>query len=142
MPLIRAQAERLGLPLRTVPLPWPCKNEEYLRRLGQAFQSAVCEGIDTIVFGDIHLADIRAFREQSLTGTGLTPVFPLWGSDPAQLATEIIAAGISATVTAVDERLLPNSLIGRRYDHEFLAALPPSIDPCGEKGEFHTVVWL
>jgi len=142
MPLIQAQAERLGLPLRTVPLPWPCKNEEYLRRLGQAFQSAVCEGIDTVVFGDIHLADIRVFREQSLAGTGLTPVFPLWGSDSAQLATEIIAAGISATITAVDERLLPTSLIGRRYDHDFLGILPPSIDPCGEKGEFHTVVWL
>jgi uncharacterized protein (TIGR00290 family) len=140
--LIQAQAETLGLPLRPVPLPWPCNNEEYLLRVGAALASAALEGIDTIVFGDIHLADIRAFREHALAGTGLAPVFPLWGMDSAQLAHEMIASGMNATIAAVDERVLPASFIGRPYDAAFLADLPPAVDPCGENGEFHTMVQL
>jgi uncharacterized protein (TIGR00290 family) len=142
MARIQRHAEVLGLPLRAVPLPWPCDNEEYLRRMGAAWDAAVGEGIDTIVFGDIHLADIREFREKALAGTGLTPVFPLWGCDSAQLAHDIIAAGIAATVTAVDERHLTRAAIGRSFDASFLADLPPHVDPCGENGEFHTVVWI
>jgi diphthamide synthase (EF-2-diphthine--ammonia ligase) len=94
------------------------------------------------VFGDIHLADIRAFRERALADTGLTPVFPLWGSEPARLAREMIASGLRATVTAVDEKRVPRDMVGRRFDRSFLSDLPPGADPCGENGEFHTAVWL
>jgi diphthamide synthase (EF-2-diphthine--ammonia ligase) len=132
----------LGIPLRAVPLPWPCSNDEYLGCVGAAWDAASREGIDTIVFGDIHLTDIRGFREKALEGTGLTPLFPLWGFDSAQLARDIIAAGIEATVTAVDERHLTRDFVGRRFDASFLGALPPHVDPCGENGEFHTLVHL
>ena len=132
----------LSLPLRTVPLPWPCGNAEYLDRMGAAWKTAVRDGFDTIVFGDIHLRDIRAFREQALAGTGLTPLFPLWGRDSAQLARDIIASGIDATVTAVDGRRLSTDSIGRHFNESFVKDLPPGVDPCGENGEFHTVVWL
>lgn len=142
MAWIQRHSEVLGIPLRTVPLPWPCSNEEYLRRFHAAWDAAAREGIDTIVFGDIHLEDIRAFREQALEGTGLTPLFPLWGCDSAHLARDIIAAGIDATVTAVDERRLTREYIGRHFDASFLAGLTPDVDPCGENGEFHTAVWL
>jgi diphthamide synthase (EF-2-diphthine--ammonia ligase) len=142
MTSIRAHAGALGIPLRTVPLPWPCGNQEYRRRWRLLWDAAVREGIDSIVFGDIHLADIRAFREESLQGIGLTPVFPLWGCNPQQLAQEIIAAGIAATVTAVDEKVLSQSFVGRLFDAAFLADLPEHVDPCGENGEFHTVVHL
>ena len=139
---IQRHSETLGIPLRTVPLPWPCGNDEYLRRVSVALASAVRDGMDTIVFGDIHLADIRAFREKALAGSGLTPLFPLWGSDSAHLAHDMIAAGIHATVTAVDDSRLGQENVGRRFDTAFLAGLPPDVDPCGENGEFHTAVWL
>ena len=139
--LIVRQAEVSKLPLRSVALPWPCPNAEYLHRVRAEWQAAASDGMDSVVFGDIHLADIRAFREGALDGTGLAPIFPLWGSDSRELAREIVAAGIHATITAVDKRL-PQSFIGRRYDAAFLDDLPPDVDPCGENGEFHTVVWL
>ena len=142
MSSIEGHSEILGLPLRTVPLPWPCNNEEYVRRMTAAWQAAALDGFDSIVFGDIHLADIRDFREKALAGTGLKPVFPLWGINPAQLAQDIIAGGINATISAVDERHLSRDYVGQRYDLSFLAALPPHVDPCGENGEFHTVVHL
>jgi uncharacterized protein (TIGR00290 family) len=142
MEWIRRHAEVLGIPLRTVALPWPCTNAEYLSRVGSALTAAAGEGIDSIVFGDIHLSEIREFREKALAGTGLAPLFPLWGSDSAQLARDIIAAGIHATVTAVDESRLDRQLVGRRFDDALLAEFPPHVDPCGENGEFHTVVWL
>jgi uncharacterized protein (TIGR00290 family) len=139
---IERHSQVLGIPLRTVPLPWPCGNEEYLRRMSAAWEDAARDGVDTIVFGDIHLADIRAFREQALATSGLTPVFPMWGCDSAQLAQDIISAGIRATVTAVDERHLSHDFVGRPFDLPFLSDLPPDVDPCGENGEFHTAVWL
>ena len=143
MSWIRRHADILGLPLRTVPLPWPCPNDEYLCRMQSAWSDAALElGADSIVFGDIHLQDIRDFRERGLAGSGLDPVFPLWGYASSQLAAEIIAAGINATIASVDEKRLSPELVGRRFDSEFVAALPPGIDPCGENGEFHTAVWL
>jgi len=103
---------------------------------------AAVGGIDCIVFGDIHLADIRAFRESALAGTGLTPLFPLWGVDSQDLANDIVRSGMNVTVTAVDERRLSREWVGRRFDTAFLEAMPPTVDPCGENGEFHTAVWL
>jgi uncharacterized protein (TIGR00290 family) len=142
MSAIERHAEVLGLPLRKVPLPWPCSNDEYLKRMGAAWEAVSGEGIDSIVFGDIHLADIRAFREKALAASGLTPVFPLWGYNSTDLARDIIASGIDATITAVDDRRLARAYIGRKFDAPFVASLPPGVDPCGENGEFHTVVWL
>jgi uncharacterized protein (TIGR00290 family) len=142
MAWIRRHAEILGIPLRAVPLPYKCGNDEYLKRMAAKWDVAAREGIDSIVFGDIHLADIRAFREGALAGTGLTPLFPLWGCESGQLARDIIASGINATVTAVDEGRLAVGNVGRRFDAEFVAELPAGVDACGENGEFHTVVWL
>ena len=143
MAWIRRHAENLNLPLHVVPLPWPCSNEEYLRRMGAAWNDAAVQlAADCIVFGDIHLEDIRAFRESALAGSRLAPVFPLWGCDSRHLAMDIIAAGIHATIASVDERHLSRESVGRRFDATFLASLPPGVDPCGENGEFHTAVWL
>jgi uncharacterized protein (TIGR00290 family) len=142
MASIRRQSDALGIPLQPVPLPWPCSNDEYLRRVRVAWQAAAGEGVEAIVFGDIQLADIREFRERALDGVGLTPLFPLWQADTRRLARDIIAAGIDAAITAVDETRLKPDLIGRRFDLSFLAELPLGVDPCGENGEFHTVVSL
>jgi len=142
MSWIERHSSVLGIPLRKVPLPWPCGNDEYLQRMGDAWKEAAVSGIDCIVFGDIHLADIRAFRESALAGTGLTPLFPLWGVDSQDLANDIVRSGMNVTVTAVDERRLSREWVGRRFDTAFLEAMPPTVDPCGENGEFHTAVWL
>ncbi|HEY3835478.1 MAG TPA: ATP-binding protein [Bryobacteraceae bacterium] len=143
MSWIRRHAEMLGLPLRTVPLPWPCSNDEYLGRMRAVWGAAAAEmGADCIVFGDIHLEDIREFRERGLAGSGLTPIFPLWGYRSMKLAADIISAGINATIASVDERRLARELVGRRFDAGFVADLPADVDPCGENGEFHTAVWL
>jgi uncharacterized protein (TIGR00290 family) len=142
MEVIHRHAEALRVPLRTIPLPWPCPNEVYVSRWRAAWDDAAREGIESIVFGDIYLSDVREFRERALAGTGLSPVFPLWGRDPGELANQIIVGGVRAVITAVDEERLGREWIGRRFDAKFLCELPPAIDPCGENGEFHTVVEL
>lgn len=135
--LVAAQAAALGLPLHTVALPWPCPNDVYRDRVRSALVDA---GVDTVVFGDLFLADIRSYREELLAGSGVTPVFPLWGRDTADLAAEMVDAGLRAVVTAVDLAQAPARLAGRRFDRELLGDLPAAIDPCGERGEFHTFV--
>jgi uncharacterized protein (TIGR00290 family) len=135
--LVAAQAEALGLPLHTVALPWPCPNDIYRDRVRSALANA---GVDRIVFGDLYLRDIRTFREELLAGSGVKPVFPLWGRDTADLAAEIVDSGLRGVVTAVDLEQAPARFAGRRFDHEFLSELPATVDPCGERGEFHTFV--
>lgn len=137
--LVEAQALSAGLPLHVVPLPWPCSNEEYERRMTAAVRRAVAEGFTHVAFGDLFLEDVRRYREERLAGTGLAPLFPLWkAGGTADLAREMIAAGLQARVTCVDPRTLDRSFAGRRFDAAFLADLPASVDPCGENGEFHT----
>ncbi|HEY6933786.1 MAG TPA: hypothetical protein VI452_10335 [Marmoricola sp.] len=138
--LLAAQADALGLPLHVVELPWPCSNEEYERRMAAAVRAARGDGVTRMVFGDLFLADVRAYREQALAGTGLAPVFPLWGRDTAELAAEMVDRGVRATLTCVDPRQLDAGFAGRAYDADLLADLPPGVDPCGEYGEFHTFV--
>jgi uncharacterized protein (TIGR00290 family) len=138
--ILRAQLEAAGLPMRVVPIPYPCPNEIYEGRMGQAVAQAVAEGVTHIVFGDLFLSDIRAYREQKLAGTGITPLFPLWGRPTLQLARDMIATGLEAYIVTVDLKKLPAEFAGRRFDAPFLAALPDGIDPCGENGEFHTCV--
>jgi uncharacterized protein (TIGR00290 family) len=140
--LLEAQAAAVGLPLHTIGLPWPCSNEEYERRMGDAVAQMVANGFTHVAFGDLFLEDVRRYRESRLAGTGLTPLFPLWKGKPtADLAREMIAGGLRAILTCVDPRKLPASFAGRDFDLELLANLPPGVDPCGENGEFHSFVW-
>ena len=139
--LVEAQAAAAGLPLWTVPLPWPCPNAEYESAMRAVLERARKEGIEAVVFGDLFLAEIRAYRESLLAGTGVRPVFPLWGKDTAALAAQMIAQGLRATVVCVDLRKLSARFAGRDLDAALLADLPEGCDPCGENGEFHTFAW-
>jgi uncharacterized protein (TIGR00290 family) len=136
--LVEMQAAAAGLPLVKVPIPSPCTNEIYEQAMGAAMVRARAEGVWHVIFGDLFLEDIRAYREKQLDDCGMTPVFPLWGRNTRELAEEMIAHGLSAFLTCVDPRKLDRSFAGRRFDAEFLNALPSSVDPCGENGEFHT----
>lgn len=138
--ILDAQARALGLPLIVVPLPDPCSNEVYEARMRTALDRLAAEGIHDIVFGDLFLADIRAYRERQLDGTGIMPHFPLWLRDTHALARDMITAGLEAFVVTLDPAQVPPDLVGSRFDEAFLAALPGGVDPCGENGEFHTVV--
>jgi uncharacterized protein (TIGR00290 family) len=139
--LLGAQAEATGLPLWKVPLPWPCSNEVYEARMAETCARAVAEGIEAMAFGDLFLEDVRDYRIQKLTGSGLTPLFPIWNPDTASLAREMVAAGLKATLVCVDPRVLDATFAGRDFDATLLADLPPGVDPCGERGEFHTFAW-
>jgi len=139
--LLEAQAERLDLPLHIVEIPSPCTNAEYESRMRAAIAAARHEGVEAMIFGDLFLEDVRAYRETNLAGTGIAPVFPLWGRPTAELARAMIDRGVGAVLTCVDPQKLPAGYAGRAFDHQLLADLPPEIDPCGERGEFHTFVW-
>ncbi len=136
--LLEAQAEAVGLPLAKVPLPWPCPNAAYEEAMERALAHARSAGVTFVVFGDLFLQDIRKYREERMAGTGLTPLFPIWGLDTAQLAREMIGRGLQAFITCVDPRKLDRSFAGRSFDSRLIAALPEGVDPCGEHGEFHT----
>jgi uncharacterized protein (TIGR00290 family) len=138
--ILRAQCNAAGLPQTIVPIPYPCPNEIYEARMGEAVASAVGAGVTHMIFGDLYLADIRAYREQKLAGTGITPVFPLWQRPTADLARTMIASGLEAWLATVDLKKLPGKFAGRKFDAQLLADLPDGIDPCGENGEFHTCV--
>lgn len=138
--LLARQAAALGLPLFTVEIPAPCPNEVYEQAFGEALRRARGDGIDHVVFGDLFLADVRAYREAQLAALGMTPVFPLWERATPALAREMIASGISARLTCIDPRKLDPSFAGRTFDAQLLADLPADVDPCGERGEFHTFV--
>ncbi len=138
--ILLAQLDAAGLPPRIVPIPYPCPNEIYEARMGEAVAQAVRDGITHIIFGDLYLADIRAYREQKLVGTGLTPVFPLWERPTLPLAHAMLASGLEAWLATVDLKRLPAEFAGRKFDLSLLADLPEGVDPCGENGEFHTCV--
>jgi uncharacterized protein (TIGR00290 family) len=139
--LVQKQAVAVGLPLRAVPLPWPCSNEQYEALMTQMCAKAVAEGIEGVAFGDLFLEDVRAYRERQLQGTGLQPIFPVWGLPTRQLAREMIARGVKAKLTCVDTQKLDRSFVGRDFDETLLADLPAEVDPCGERGEFHSFVY-
>jgi uncharacterized protein (TIGR00290 family) len=134
------QAAALGLPCRKVWIPPGCVNADYERAMADATTAARADGVSRMVFGDLFLEDVRAYRERQLAGSGIAPEFPLWGSDTAALAAHMVASGLEATVVCVDPRRLPASFAARRFDASFLADLPAGVDPCGENGEFHTCV--
>ncbi|MCU0954021.1 MAG: adenine nucleotide alpha hydrolase [Hyphomicrobium sp.] len=138
--ILEAQAEAAGLPLHVVRLPWPCSNGDYERLMGDYVREQAESGVSAIAFGDLYLEDIRAYREQKLTGSGLTPLFPLWGKPTRELGEEMIEGGLVTYVATVNPNKLDASFAGRRFDRSFIAGLPPGVDPCGENGEFHTCV--
>jgi uncharacterized protein (TIGR00290 family) len=139
--VLQAQADALGLPLWQIPIPSPCPNEVYERVMAAAVQRAVAEGFTQIAFGDLFLEDVRRYREERLAGTGLTPLFPLFGADTPALAREMIAAGVRARITCLNPKILDRSFAGREFDAALLADLPPGVDPCAERGEFHTCAY-
>jgi uncharacterized protein (TIGR00290 family) len=139
--LVEAQAERTGIPLWAVDLPFPCTNLEYEDRMRTVCQRAVSEGITAVAFGDLFLQDIRDYRVRQLQGTGLEPLFPVWQIPTAQLGRDLITAGVKAKITCVDPAKLAKSFAGNEYDLRLLQELPAAVDPCGENGEFHTFVY-
>jgi uncharacterized protein (TIGR00290 family) len=138
--LLLLQAQATGLPLVEVEIPAACSNDVYEQRMGQALAEAPLAEAETIAFGDLFLADIRAYREERLGRVGKRAIFPLWGQDTSALARKFIADGFEAMLVCVDPRQLDPSFGGRPFDAELLADLPPHVDPCGENGEFHTFV--
>ena len=140
--LLEAQTAALGLPLFEVELVPQCSNEAYEAAFAAMLARLRAEhpGIRQIAFGDLFLADVREYREQLLHRTGHEALFPLWGRDTKALALEFIAAGFRAHLVCVDTQQLAASFAGRLFDASLLAELPESVDPCGERGEFHTFV--
>ena len=139
--VLEAQAAAAGLPLRTVPIPQPCPNETYEAQMRTAVGAAVSYGFTHVAFGDLFLEDVRRYREERLAGSGLDPMFPLWGLPTAQLAEQMIDGGVRARVVCVDTRILDQSFVGRDFDRSLLRDLPSTVDPCAENGEFHTCVY-
>src|SRR5579864_9649344 len=136
--LLDAQAAAVDLPLVKVEIPSPCPNEIYERNMSGAMAQARISGVTHVIFGDLFLEDIRKYREENLAKCGMTPVFPLWLKDTRKLANEMISAGLRAYLTCVDPRKLDPAFAGHAFDAKMLSALPASVDPCGENGEFHT----
>jgi uncharacterized protein (TIGR00290 family) len=139
--LVEKQAEAVGLPLWPVPLPWPCSNEQYESLMAKVCAKAVSQGIEGVAFGDLFLEDVRAYRVKQLRGTGLEPIFPVWGLPTRTLAEEMIASGVRAKLTCIDTAKLDAHFAGRDFDAALLSELPERIDPCGERGEFHSFVY-
>jgi uncharacterized protein (TIGR00290 family) len=139
--LLEAQAEAAGLPLHVLEIPHPCPNADYERIMGTFVAKQAAAGVEAMAFGDLFLEDIRAYREAKLAGTGIAPLFPLWGIDTGVLARKMIGGGLEAYVTCVDPQKLPASFAGRGFDLGLLADLPADVDPCAENGEFHTFAY-
>jgi uncharacterized protein (TIGR00290 family) len=139
--LVEMQAEAAGLPLITAPLPWPCSNPEYESAMQRVCDQALAQGITAVAFGDLFLADVRAYRERQLQGTGLEPLFPLWEIPTDKLARQMISSRLRARLVCVDPKQLSSDFVGRDFDQSFLEDLPAGVDPCGENGEFHSFVY-
>lgn len=139
--LLEAQASAAGVPLRTVQLPWPCTNEQYEARMRTAVSQAITEGFTHVAFGDLFLEEVRKYREEKLAGTGLTPIFPIWGIPTDQLAEQMVESGLRSVLTCVNPKHLDRCFAGRQFDRALLGDLPEGVDKCGERGEFHSFAW-
>lgn len=139
--LVEMQAEAAGLPLITAQLPWPCSNSDYESIMKQVCEQAVAQGISAVAFGDLFLADVRAYRERQLKGTGLEPLFPVWQCPTRELARQMVGSGLRAKLICVDPKQLSPGFVGRDFDQSLLDELPAGVDPCGENGEFHSFVY-
>jgi uncharacterized protein (TIGR00290 family) len=139
--LLRAQALAVGLPLHTVAIPWPCSNEDYEAAMSKAVSRLKQDGVTFMAFGDLLLEDVRKYREDKLRGTGIEPVFPLWGMATSTLARRMIDGGLRARLTCIDPKQLSARFAGREFDGDLLRDLPDQVDPCGERGEFHSFAY-
>lgn len=139
--LLEIQADRLGLPLHIIDIPSDCSLAVYENKMAAALKKAEGDGVEVVVFGDLFLEDVRAYREAAMAPTGLKPSFPLWAQPTNELAKQMIAGGVRARLTCVDPRVLPSRFVGRCFDEQLVADLPIGVDPCGEWGEFHTFAW-
>lgn len=141
LPTLRAQAAAAGLPVMAVPLPDPCSNADYEKAMLAFVERAKAEAITHVAFGDLFLEDVRRYREKQMAGTGLAPLFPIWGLNTRDLAREMVASGLRARIVSVDLQQIGEDFLGREFDDAFLDDLPESCDPCGENGEFHTFTY-
>lgn len=139
--LLRAQAEAAGLPLVLVEIPYPCRNDQYEDAMRGALEQAKLAGVAQIAFGDLFLEDIRRYRLEKMAGTGLEAIFPIWGIPTPTLARNMIALGLRARLTCVDPKVLAREFVGRDFDQSLLDDLPEHVDPCGERGEFHSFAY-
>ncbi len=138
--LLMAQLAAIGIRPNIVPIPFPCPNEVYEARMEAVLSQAKTQGVTHVIFGDLFLEDVRAYRETKMAATGVTPVFPLWGRPTSTLARAMIEGGLKTHLVTVDLKALPKSFAGRKFDKALLDDLPTGVDPCGERGEFHTCV--
>lgn len=138
--LLDRQAAEVRLPLLKVRIPYPCPNEVYDAAMADALGRLRAEGVRHVAFGDLFLEEIRRYREERLTREGMTAVFPLWGRPTAELAREMVDGGVRAYLCCLDPTKVPRAWAGRLFDRPLLAELPGGVDPCGERGEFHTFV--
>ena len=138
--MLERQADAVGLPLQTINLPDPCTNEQCDAIMRQFVIESAAEGIECMAFGDLFLEDVRKYRENQLKGTGIDPVFPLWAIPTREVAEQMLSTGLDAYVGSVDLKRLPSRFAGRKWSRELIAEFPKDCDPCGENGEFHTVV--
>lgn len=139
--LLEKQAKSIGLPLEIIEIPYPCSNAEYEKIMSQFVNRAKINNIEHFAFGDLFLEDIRSYREENLKGSGIEPIFPIWGIPTNKLAREMIGSGLKTVITCIDPKQISKEFVGREFDENFLDSLPESIDPCGENGEFHSFVF-
>jgi uncharacterized protein (TIGR00290 family) len=139
--LLKRQAAAVGLPLWIANIPYPCSNSEYATAMRKIVKQSREQGVEYMAFGDIFLQDVREYREANLSDTGISPLFPLWGLPTDQLARDMISSGLRAYVTCIDPRHLSPNFVGQEYSSSFLDNLPANVDPCGERGEFHSFVF-
>lgn len=139
--IMRAQADAAGLDLTVIEIPYPCPNEVYEERIGAFVEEARDQGVEAFAFGDLFLEDIRDYRIKNLEGSGIQPLFPIWGEATGKLARTMVRSGLRARIVSVDPKQLSANFAGREFDEALLDALPASVDPCGENGEFHTCVY-
>ncbi|GMQ75742.1 MAG: ATPase [Gammaproteobacteria bacterium] len=136
--LLQQQSDSIGLPIQLIPIPYPCSDADYAKIMSGFVKREIERGVECFAFGDLYLEDIREYREKSLSGSGIGPIFPIWGSDTRVLSATMLESGLRAQITCVDPSQLAPEFCGREYDASFLRDLPPDVDPCGEKGEFHS----
>lgn len=139
--LLLRQAEAVGLPVRLIPIPYPCPDAKYEALMEEFIRETRDQGTECLAFGDLFLADIRKYRENRLKGTGIIPLFPLWGIPTEELSRAMVSSGLRAVVTCVDPKQLSEDFLGREYDGSFLEEIPAGVDPCGENGEFHSFAY-
>ena len=139
--LLQKQAKSIGLPLEIIEIPYPCSNAEYEKIMGQFVERAKSDNIEYFAFGDLFLEDVRNYREEKLEGSGIKPIFPIWGMPTDKLSREMISSGLRAVITCIDPKQTPKEFVGREFNESFLDSLPKTIDPCGENGEFHSFVF-